>query len=126
MTAEVPEIAIIDNVYLGFEDHGILTLILHLKGEGGGWGQGFGTFTYGATSSPESWSETDQWRAGRALANSIIGLLNTFGINDFSKLAGKTVLVKRDKPFGTIEAIKPLSFSRSSEWLSLRDIAEFA
>jgi hypothetical protein len=35
--------AVISNVFIGQEDHGIWTVVIYLQGPTGGWGQGFGS-----------------------------------------------------------------------------------
>lgn len=67
--------AVIRSVYLGFEDHGLLTLMLDL--DYGGTGQGFGNYNLGAED------------AGNYCARWIKGLLKTFEIDELYKLKGK-------------------------------------
>lgn len=107
------ELARVESVFIGCEDHGILTIILMLEGADSGWGQSYGTFSYGSRSMDED-KEWNQWddearkRHGLALSRTLIGLCGGFGVDNILDLKGTMLWVQREKPFGTIEAIRPL------------------
>lgn len=74
-----PEIenAKICRVQLGYEDHGILTSFIHVKGEG--WGQGFG----------------GRGLSGKYMAEWVEHVLKTLEVDDWSDLLGTICRVER-------------------------------
>lgn len=68
--------AIIKSVFLGIEDHGLLTLMLDL--DYGGMGQGFGGYSIGSE------------LVGNHCARWIRGLLDVFEVGELSELKGLT------------------------------------
>jgi len=82
--------AIITNVSLEIEDHGILSSFLTL--DYGGSGQGFGGyFLY----SPSGWKEHDKGWAGHFIWR----VLETVGVSDWSQLKGKVIRVRIENDF---------------------------
>ncbi len=75
----------VNNVHLGFEDHGFLTIVLMI--EGAGWGQGFGQYMLGLE---RDLKEDEVWMPEH-LYRWVRGLLKLFGTRDFVSIQGKQV-----------------------------------
>lgn len=75
----------IRSVTLGYEDHGILTAVLHL--DFGGSGQGFGGYQLDSGLSPHP------FKATAACGLFIAGVLKTLEIDSWEKLPGQIVRV---------------------------------
>lgn len=76
------ENATITDVFVGREDHGILTLWLQLQGDG--WGVGYGGYSL------DQWDEQEGRRVGSSLlADLILALFDTFEVDSLDKLKGK-------------------------------------
>lgn len=87
MTPEIKN-AQIRSTHLGYEDHGILTYMLHVEGDG--WGCGFGGFGL------DSWSMSRDRRFatnGYGL-ESIRAILDTVGVKTWEELPGKHIRVE--------------------------------
>jgi len=77
----------IKSVILGYEDHGILTCMVHLEYDGGG--QGFGGYCL------DEWDEKEKQRIGTAYGLGwIIKLLKTLEVDTIKKLEGLPVRVE--------------------------------
>ena len=84
------EIAKIEDAFLGYEDHGILTIILTLR-YGGGSGQGAGMYAL------DQYDEDAGHRVGhRSLGDFVIGVLRATGSRNWSEVEGKTVFAIKD------------------------------
>ena len=95
------EIGKIESTFLGIEDHGILTFIIHIDFEGSH--QGAGTYSL------------DQYDSKKGktigtphMAAVIRSILETVGVDTWEKLPGKSVVVLRDKPWDTIRGLTNL------------------
>lgn len=78
--------AIIDNVSLGIEDHGILTMHISVKYDGGG--QGFGGYAL------DSYDREKKRRVGTAYgAEFILRIIDTLKVYDIFKLKGTPIRV---------------------------------
>lgn len=76
----------IESTILGYEDHGIMTLWLHLTY--GGSGQGFGGYAL------DKWIETSKKRVGTGLGLDMIGeILQIADVDQWEKLPGRYVRV---------------------------------
>lgn len=116
------DLAVVDGIFLGIEDHGILTIKLDLMGVESSWVQSYGDYSYGTAAMDgehSKWSKEDKSMAGLALSRTIVGLCNAFGVYDWNNIKGKQVWVKRESSYGPIVAIKPVG--KEKEWLSFRD-----
>lgn len=83
------QIATIESTSLGFEDHGILTAMLHCSWQGGG--VGVGGF---CLDQPKDKNSRDYSRAGTAYGlDHIIRLIETVGVGSWEKLTGREVIV---------------------------------
>jgi hypothetical protein len=111
--AVTERIAKIDRTFLGIEDHGILTAILHCFY--GGSGQGVGGYAldgkppgHGEHRAPSS--ECGRW---------VSGVLRACGVDSWEKVAGRTVIVICDgegfqaRPIG----IRPLPTERGETFM---------
>lgn len=102
----VEEIAKIAAVSLGYEDHGIFTLMLHL--DYGHSGQGAGGYTL---DTPVHKDGKFKGRRGTAYGMEwIIRTMRAVGVKDWSELKGKTILAIResDQLHARVIGIKPL------------------
>ena len=96
----------IHSTQLGYEDHGILTAMLTLEGDG--WGQGFG----GWTLRPQD---------GNAMAEWVAQTLKVVGVDRWEKLTGQHIRVERER--GLIIGIGHIM---DNKWFyPKRDIAVF-
>jgi len=92
--------AVIENVELTIDDHGILTVWVNLKLEVGN--QGFGGFVLYSPGDDNSFSK----ESGNYAGHFIWRVLQIAGVENWSRLKSKTIRVrKRGGWSGTIEAI---------------------
>lgn len=91
---EREENAKIVNAFLGFEDHGILTVCITVEGDG--WGQSFGGYGFGSASQPVMHPFGMEF---------IRQLLLTLEVNSWSELQGLHVRIRSDHSLGKIHAI---------------------
>lgn len=104
--AYTEQIAKIESVSLGWEDHGIFTCMVHLNY--GGSGQGAGGYSL---DEPRRDGEGEFiGRFGTAFGMQwIMNLMQAVGVTDFADLKGRTVIALRDEGFnGAVRGIKPL------------------
>lgn len=90
MVTMAKELARVESVFLGIEDHGIFTMVLHL--DFGGSHIGFGGFFLGHRPEGE-----DRARGTAAGADFICAMLDLFGVDDIKKLVGRTCFVLHEK-----------------------------
>lgn len=110
------KIAKIESTFIGFEDHGLLSVSLGF--DYGGSGQGIGHRVFG--SSDES-RDPEGWRRGHEMGMDFIRrLLLACGVNQWERLKGRTVLVTGD--WTSITGIAPLPTERGEMF----DIAAWA
>ena len=84
------KIAKVRRAYIGFEDHGFLTVTLDF--DYGGAGQGLGSRAFGLDS--EKPADRDKWRDGHAMGMDCIRrLLLACGVESWDRIVGRTVLV---------------------------------
>ena len=84
------EIAKAREVWVGYEDHGLLTATVEF--DGGGWGQSIGLMIFGSVD--ETRAEPGHWDRSHANGMAFIKrLLDAFGVDRLDKIRGKTVLV---------------------------------
>ena len=88
------QIAKITETFIGYEDHGHLTIILRLNY--GGTSQGAGNYDLG-TRAFDSKGELDRW---------IKGCLRACGVDEWNKIRGRTIMALSEE--GLVRAIKPL------------------
>lgn len=100
----------IESTFLGREDHGIMTFVLDLVGEG--WGQGFGTYSMD-TYNGEKRVPT---LFGMAI---IMGILDTLEVDSWEKLKGQIVRYKRKS--GRIVAIGHIY---KEKWFNINELHE--
>lgn len=108
------EIGKIERTFLGVEDHGILT------------GQLFFTFGSSAQGTPAyffddanpSGNYSDPRVGLPRCAEWVRGVLEACGVDEWSQLKGKVMIVLRDSQdrYGPIVGIKPLPFERGKEY----------
>lgn len=97
MTYE-PVIAKIKSTFLGIEDHGIYTFVLHL--DYGGSGQGYGTISLGSASHPDTTGLTFQF---------LRRILCACGVDSWEKLPGRTVYAVKERGWsGMVRGLAPL------------------
>lgn len=85
----IEKIAKIESVRLGREDHGVLTMMLHVAY--GGSGQGIGGFCF------DSYDRDEERRKGSAFGMDWIArCLDACGVDDVFKLPGRTIYVLRE------------------------------
>lgn len=89
--------AVIRETTLSIADHGVLSSFVHL--DFGSSGQGFGGYTLGDLECKRHSAE------GNYAAEFIVRVLLAAGVDEWSKLRGQTVRVKKDGFSGPIEAI---------------------
>jgi hypothetical protein len=95
------EIGVIENTFLGIEDHGILTFIIYLRFDGSG--QGAGTYSL------DGYDKTLGKRVGSpAMAVVIRSILETVGVDSWEGLKGRRVVALRDELYGQIKGLTNL------------------
>lgn len=83
------QIAKIESTFLGYEDHGIFTAMLHC--DFGGSGQGIGGFSL------DSYEEEKKRRVGSAFGIDFIArTLEVCGVDSWEKVKGRTIFVLRE------------------------------
>lgn len=88
-------IAKVKDTFLGYEDHGILTIMLSV--DYGGSAQGVGLYDLGSDSRDAKPGEWDRW---------IKGVLSACGVSQWEKIKGRTIMVLIEG--GLPQAIGPL------------------
>lgn len=89
------ELGRIDKVFLGQEDHGILTCFLYF--DFGGPAQGFGGYAL------DTWNEDEKRREGTAAGmDLLLRLLETFGVMTLDGIKGRYAYAIRKDHFGSI------------------------
>lgn len=113
------EIAKIEDVSLGYEDHGILTCWLHLSYGTGG--QGAGGYAL------DEFDEATRERRGTAYGcEFIIRLMRACGVEEWSKMKGRTVFALRNSSSGLVKGIAPLPTEPGEEFVfdSIKALAQ--
>ena len=95
--------AVIEDVFLGFEDHGIFTMDMRL--DYGGSVQCFGGYCLGGSTGIEFIKE----------------VLNVVGVQSIKELNGKSVRVKKEDEFGKIIS---LGHFLKDNWLDPKELFE--
>lgn len=104
------KIAKIKRTQLGIEDHGILTAWLHLSY--GGSGQGAGGYAL------DSYDEKKKRRVGHACGTDfILGVLRAVGVDDWERVAGRTIIAITDTEYGKVIGIKPLPTEKGETFM---------
>ena len=99
---------------LGKESHGILTMLVHLEGQG--WGCSFGGYGF------DSWNEEKQRRIGHAFGCEFISrVLETVGVDDVNKLKGASVRAETEGWGGGIVA---LGNFLKDDWFNPKELAK--
>lgn len=80
----------ITETFLGFEDHGILTIDIGI-GYGEGTTQMFGGYALGGNKGE-----------GKYLQHWVVGLLKTVGVDTWEKLKGKHIRVEKEDEYGKV------------------------
>lgn len=110
------ENAVIESVFIGREDHGILTMFVHVRGDG--WGVGLGGYVL------DQYDQTTKKQFGSALlADSVLGLLEVFKVDDIRKLEGKPCRVETE---GLGGRAKRIGHYLEDRWFSFQELAEKA
>jgi hypothetical protein len=116
MSTPERQIGKITSTFIGFEDHGILSVSLHF--DYGSAAQGIGHRCFG---SHDESRDPEGWRRGHEMGMDFIRrLLLACGVNQWEKLKGRTVFVTRD--WTEIQKIEPLPTERGQPF----DIVEWA
>ena len=109
----VRQIAKAERLFLGYEDHGILTC--YVMFDGGGWGQ---------ASPGYGFDEYDEETKKRVVISSfglafIARLLQAFGVDEWNKIKGRTIFVLRHAtdPFGPIVGLHPLPTEKGERFV---------
>jgi hypothetical protein len=104
------ELGKVKSVDLFVEDHGILTLYVHL--DFGGSGQGFGGIAL------DSYSEKDKERVGTASGlDFILRILRLFGVDRLEQIKGRSVFALRAGEAGMIEGLELPAFDGGKRFL---------
>jgi len=101
------ENARIESTFLGREDHGVFTFMIHLQGPS--WCQSFGG-TFLEYKSPE--------RVPTAAALALIDIVEALGAGSWEGLAGRLCRVESGEPYGPITAIGNVLDDR---WVRMED-----
>lgn len=98
------------------EDHGILTVFLDL--DYGGSAQGIPLYAL------DFWDREQEKRAGhKASIEFIMALMDAFGVNDFSKIEGRTIFALHEMPngggydLGYVQGLAPLPTEKGKAFL---------
>lgn len=113
-TTYVEQIAKIERVTLGWEDHGIFTCMAHL--DYGGSGQGAGGW---CLDEPRHAGDEFIGRYGTAFGMEwIIRLMRACGVEDFSQIKGRTVIALREEGYhGKVVGLKPLPTEKGEPFI---------
>jgi hypothetical protein len=104
------ELGRVEGVQLVVEDHGCLTVYLHLNF--GGTGQGFGGYAL------DEWSNEKDRRVGTAAGlDFILRLLNLFKVTGLDRIKGRTVYALRSKHLGQIEGLEMPAFDGGAKFV---------
>lgn len=83
------ENAVIADTFVGYEDHGIFTAYIQLRGSG--WGQSFGGYSL------DTYDEAEKKRVSTALAGDwITSVLNTLKLPNWERVKGQAVRIQSD------------------------------
>lgn len=108
------ENVVIESTMLGYEDHGILTAFIFIKGSG--WGGGFGG--YGM----DSYDKKQDKRVGVPFCGEFIAaVLSTVGVDKWESLKGKHIRVESEGWGGTIRRIGHII---EDKWFDPKELAE--
>lgn len=111
MTEPEWQIAKVTYAFLGYEDHGFLTIMLTLNY--GGSGQGAGGYALGIR------GKGDSDDAAQTLRYQVQGILDACGVDEWNKVAGRTIMALADH--GKVHAIKPLPTENGKEfWFDMK------
>lgn len=106
----------IERTMLGFEDHGILTFVLHCVWDGAGCG--FGGYALDGVPKERT---AGSGRTGHAFGSAAIrAVLETVGVSSWEELKGKYVRIESEGLGGRIKRIGHIT---KNIWLSLDDLA---
>lgn len=104
----------IRNTSLGYEDHGILTAMIHLEGDG--WGQGFGGWALDGKPDPSNpkagrvpTEETGRW---------VAGILKALEVESWEKLPGTMVRIRREGNAGWNGTIVAIGHIYKDKWFT--------
>jgi len=104
----------ITGTFLGFEDHGFFTFMLHL--DCGGSGQSAGTYCLDHSKWDESKQDGHRWFLSLRIIEKI---LKTVGVDNWEKLPGKHIRV-RAKDFG----VTAIAHILKDNWLNFSEFLE--
>lgn len=96
----------IESTMIGYEGHGILSLMIHVSYDGGSASQGYGGYRVDGKDG--------------FLAESIMGFLRVTDKEQWENVKGTLVRVKKDGNFGKITAIGHIM---KDEWFSLQELS---
>lgn len=99
MSKYLEELGKVSEVFLGYEDHGILTMLLDI--DFGGSGQGFGGMILSTHD-----EKSDKNRGTVAGTDLICRMLDLFHVRDLQKIKGRYVIALREKPMGNIVGLR--------------------
>lgn len=116
------ELSIVESIFIGIEDHGILTITLHLTGAETSWGQSYGAYSYGSVSMEDKWAIGGKQRGGLAFSRTVIALCRGFGVDNILDIKGKMCWAIRERPFSFIDAVQPIGLDKPI--ISLKEISE--
>lgn len=105
-------IAKVESTFLGVEDHGIFTAMVHVSY--GGSGQGIGGYAL------DTYVESTKERRGTDYGMEWIRrFLNAAGVDSWEKLVGRTFIVLKDGDewTGKVVGIKPLPTEKGKQFL---------
>lgn len=105
-------IAKVESTFLGVEDHGIFTAMVHVSY--GGSGQGIGGYAL------DTYAEATKERHGTAYGMEWVRrFLNAAGVDSWEKLPGRTFIVLKDGDewSGKVVGIKPLPTEKGRQFL---------
>ena len=102
------EIAKVDSTFLGWEDHGIFTSMIHL--DYGNGAQGAGGYSL------DQYNETIKRRIGTAYGMEfIIRTMKAFGVREWDKIQGKTIFALKEN--GMVVGFEPLPTEKGEIFL---------
>ncbi len=105
------ELGKVDDVELYIEDHGLLTIFVHI--DFGGTHQGFGGFCL------DTYNEKTERREGFAGGTDfILRLLQLFGVDRLEKIKGKPVYAIRDEDHSQILGLETPEFDGGKKFMA--------
>ena len=108
------ENAIIEDVSISMEDHGCITFLVYI--EGNGWFTSFGGYVNG-----HGYLGSDYWDGGGSAIVAMMKIMDTVGVEKWEDLKGKYIRVESD---GWGSSIHKIGNILKDKWFDLKEFFE--